>query len=142
MTEKKMSKEEIVEGFNQLRQEQRRIAAKVAELDADKAEHRAVIDALSEVSGNRKCYRLIGDVLVERTVGDVLPALTKNREQISMLTEDLNKQLAEKGKELNDFRQKHNITVRGENPNESAAAKVEAPPKPGQSTGVLVSKTD
>lgn len=49
MAEKKVSKEEIIEGFNQLRQEQRAIAAKVAELEADKAEHGAVIEALSEV---------------------------------------------------------------------------------------------
>ena len=46
---KKLSKEEIVEGFNKLRQEQRSIASKIAELDADSMEHNLVIEALSEV---------------------------------------------------------------------------------------------
>lgn len=78
---------------------------------------------------------------MERTVDDVLPALTKNREQIGILAEGLNKKLAEKGKELNDFRQKHNITVRGEN-TDGAAPKMEAIAKAGQATGVLVSNAD
>ena len=49
MTDKKKSKEEIVEGFNKLRQEQRSVASKIAELEADKMEHNLVIEALKEV---------------------------------------------------------------------------------------------
>ena len=41
-----------------------------------------VIDALKIVDGSRKCYRMVGGVLVERTVGDVLPALIANHEQV------------------------------------------------------------
>ena len=31
---------------------------------------------------DRKCFRMIGGVLVERTVNEVLPALEQNREQV------------------------------------------------------------
>jgi prefoldin subunit 2 len=31
---------------------------------------------------NRKCYRLIGGVLVERTVKDVVPSLTANKDGV------------------------------------------------------------
>ena len=41
-----------------------------------------VIDALKEVDGDRKCFRLVGGVLVERTVKEVLPALQSNYEQV------------------------------------------------------------
>ena len=44
---------------------------------------RLVIDALKEVDGDRKCFRMIGGVLVERTVKDVLPAISNNHEQVS-----------------------------------------------------------
>jgi len=50
MAEKSMSKEEIIEGFNKLRMEQRSIAVKIAELESDKGEHNLVIQALSEVN--------------------------------------------------------------------------------------------
>lgn len=47
---------------------------------------RLVIDTLTEASKadpNRKCFRLIGGVLVERTVKEVLPALQTNLEGVS-----------------------------------------------------------
>ena len=43
---------------------------------------RTVIDAISKLDGSRKCFRLIGGVLVERTIADVLPAVQKNLEGV------------------------------------------------------------
>lgn len=48
--------------------------------------YRVVIDTLKGVSGERKCYRMIGGVLIERTVADVLPDLAGNIEQVSKNT--------------------------------------------------------
>lgn len=42
-----------------------------------------VIDTLKEVDETRKCFRMVGGVLVERTVKEVLPALENNKEQVS-----------------------------------------------------------
>ncbi len=44
--------------------------------------HSLVIDTLKEVDPSRKCFRLVGGVLVERTVKEVLPALENNKEQV------------------------------------------------------------
>lgn len=44
-----------------------------------------VIDTLKEVDETRKCYRMVGGVLVERTVKEVLPALENNKEQVSKI---------------------------------------------------------
>ena len=43
---------------------------------------RLVIETLKKIDGERKCFRMIGGVLVERTVKDVLPALMHNSEQV------------------------------------------------------------
>ncbi|EDO28349.1 predicted protein, partial [Nematostella vectensis] len=75
----KLSPETILQLFNQLRQEYTNIITKVHELEMDQSEHSIVIEALKEVDASRKCFRMIGGVLVERTVGDVLPALDNNR---------------------------------------------------------------
>ena len=42
-----------------------------------------VIENLKDIAPERKCFRLVGGVLVERTVNDVLPALTNNRDQVN-----------------------------------------------------------
>lgn len=44
--------------------------------------YRLVIETLKEVDGERKCCRLVGGILVERTVQEVLPALEHNKEQV------------------------------------------------------------
>ena len=44
-----------------------------------------VIETLTGVDPSRKCFRMIGGVLVERTVREVLPALTNNRDQVRWL---------------------------------------------------------
>lgn len=41
-----------------------------------------VIEALKPLEGNRTCHRLVNGVLVERTVSQVLPALTTNYENV------------------------------------------------------------
>lgn len=38
---------------------------------------------MSKLEGDRKAFRLIGGVLVERTVGEVLPAVQQNYEGVS-----------------------------------------------------------
>jgi hypothetical protein len=45
---------------------------------------RLVIETLTEVEPGRKCFRMVGGVLVERTVAEVLPALQKNVESVSL----------------------------------------------------------
>lgn len=44
---------------------------------------RLVIETLEGVAPSKKCFRLIGGVLVERTVGEVAPALVSNRDKVS-----------------------------------------------------------
>jgi chaperonin cofactor prefoldin len=41
-----------------------------------------VINAIQNLNKDRKCYRLVGGVLVERTVGEVLSAVQKNRDNV------------------------------------------------------------
>jgi len=46
---------------------------------------RSVIAALGELEGDRKCFRVVGGVLVERTVKEVIPAVSSNLENVSVV---------------------------------------------------------
>ncbi|XP_054157047.1 prefoldin subunit 2-like [Oppia nitens] len=136
----KQSNEQIIGGFNELRQEQRQVANKVAELEADLTEHKLVTEALAEVDGQRKCFRMIGGVLVERTVAEVLPSLQKNKEMISSLIETLKQQIIQKGQQITEYMDKHGIQVRsqptaGDDNNKAGDQKAVVG---GESSGVLV----
>ena len=51
------------------------LSQKLAELGVEADQHRAVVDTLKVLDADRKCFRLVGGVLVERKVGDTLPEL-------------------------------------------------------------------
>lgn len=84
---------------------------------------------------------MIGGVLVERTVSEVLPALEQNKEQITKLIESLQTQIVAKGKEINDFREKHNIKFQGEAESEQKSASSNENAQAKSGGGVLVAKS-
>lgn len=60
---------------------------------------------------DRKCFRMINGVLVERTVKDVVPALKTNSEGLRKVLEDLLKQYKSKQEEMEKWKKKNNIQV-------------------------------
>ncbi|XP_071863736.1 prefoldin 2 [Bombus fervidus] len=105
---------EILSEFQMLRNEQRAMANKLSEMEMELNEHKIVIDTLKNIEPKRKCYRMTGGVLCERTVEDVMPALVTNKEQLIKVIDALNDQLTKKGLEINEFKEKHNIRIRGQ----------------------------
>ncbi|CAK9803726.1 Prefoldin subunit 2 [Anthophora quadrimaculata] len=108
------SNAEILSEFQMLRNEQRAMANKLSEMEMELNEHKIVIDTLKNVDPRRKCYRMTGGVLCERTVEDVMPALVTNKEQLIKVIDALNEQLTNKGIEINEFKEKHNIRIKGQ----------------------------
>ncbi|KAM3955693.1 prefoldin 2 [Aphomia sociella] len=131
------SNEEIYAGLQTLRTEQRQLANKISELEMDLNEHKTVIDTLREVEGPRKCFRMVGGVLVERTVADVLPELESNRERLPKALQSLHEQLTKKGQEINEYIESHDIHVhRGDRPPTAADT---APDQPSKSNVLVAS---
>lgn len=94
---------------------------------------RIVIETLRGVEESRKCFRMVGGVLVERTVAEILPELLNNCEQLPRAMRALEEQLARKGADINHYIQNHDIRVqRIDKPDADAAAGPEAdqPAKP------------
>jgi len=127
---------QIIAQFKQLNAEYQSLSSKVSELELELHEHDLVIGTISKLESSRKCFRLIGGVLVERTVGEVLPAVIKNKEGISEIIQALSKQMEEKMKELNEFKHTHKIQVRDSN--EDEVTPIQSPQKKTTSlSGVL-----
>jgi len=108
------NEEQASAAFNELRQQQRVLASRISEVEMDMKEHDLVIDVLKDMDPQRRCYRMIGGVLVERTVDVVLPGLKSNRDKMKEFTDTLRTNLEQKGKELVQFKEKHNIKIKVE----------------------------
>ncbi|PKA66088.1 putative prefoldin subunit 2 [Apostasia shenzhenica] len=127
-----MNEQAIAGIYTTMRSELNQIYSKITELDMEVSEHSLVINAIQPLDPSRKCYRMIGGVLVERTVKEVLPAVQRNKEGLEEVIARLNEALEKKKKEIAEFELKHKIRIRKED-NEA-----EDGLKEGSAQGVLV----
>ena len=80
--------EQILGIYKKMTAECQQIATKIQELNLDKDEHRLVLDTLTKLSPERKAFRLIGGILVERTVGEVMPAVQEHYDGVRSKSKD------------------------------------------------------
>ncbi|KAK7521897.1 Prefoldin beta-like protein [Phyllosticta citricarpa] len=87
------------------------LAQKIGDVEQEAEEHKLVLETLEPLSSERKCFRMINGVLVERTVQEVVPALKTNSEGLKKVLEDLLKQYKSKQEEMDKWKKKNNVQV-------------------------------
>ncbi|CAK7264766.1 Cochaperone prefoldin complex subunit [Sporothrix epigloea] len=87
------------------------VAQKIGDVEQEADEHKLVLETLEPLAGNRKCFRMINGVLIERTVADVVPALKTNAEGLKKVLEDLVKQYKAREEDLTKWKKKNNVQV-------------------------------
>ncbi|KAF5738641.1 prefoldin subunit 2 [Tripterygium wilfordii] len=120
--------------YTTMRSEMNQIYSKITELEMEVSEHSLVINAIQPLDPSRRCYRMIGGVLVERTIKEVLPAVQRNKEGIEEVITRLNEALQRKKKEITDFEAKYKIRIT----RSDDEVKGEGARKEGSAQGVLV----
>ncbi len=65
---------------------------------------RLVLETLGPMPPDRKCFRMINGVLVERTVEDVRPALVTNSDGLKKVLDDLVKQYKQQQEEMEKWK--------------------------------------
>ncbi|CAK9318637.1 unnamed protein product [Citrullus colocynthis] len=121
--------------YGALRSELNQIYSKITELEMEVSEHSLVISAIEPLDPSRRCYRMIGGVLVERTIKEVLPAVQRNKEGLEEVISRLNEALEKKKKEISDLEAKYKIRIRKP---DGEAKQEDAGRKEGAAQGVLV----
>lgn len=82
MSEEDENPELILNTYKAMVAECQQMANKIGELTLEKDEHKLVLDQLTKLEPERRAFRLVGGVLVERTVGEVLPPIQQNYEGV------------------------------------------------------------
>ncbi|PFH51300.1 hypothetical protein AMATHDRAFT_75028 [Amanita thiersii Skay4041] len=107
-----LSDQEIQQNYVRLQNELQTLAGKIGELEQEADEHGLVLSTLNEALAeepSRKCFRLVGGILVERTVKDVVPALQTNRDGIRKVIANLTEQYNTKEREFDSLKKEYNI---------------------------------
>ncbi|KAJ3352307.1 hypothetical protein AMAG_06711 [Allomyces macrogynus ATCC 38327] len=108
---KRPSDQELVAQFQAMKQDLQSLASKLGELEMDKEEHTLVIDSIKPLPKDRKCFRLVGGVLMERTVAEVLPALEANLDGINSVIKQLVTTYKTKEEAMQAFQKKWDIRI-------------------------------
>jgi len=112
------------------------IARKIAELEQQRDEHNLVIKTLSKLEPGRRCYRMVGGVLVQRTVGEALPAITQNKEALDKSITSLEAEIQERNKQMAEFAREKGLLTQNVKEEEQKEKKSETGEK--KSSGLLV----
>jgi prefoldin subunit 2 len=124
----------IANTYANMRTEMNQLYTKITELEMEVSEHSLVIGAIEPLDPSRRCYRMIGGVLVERTIKEVLPAVKRNKEGLEEVIARMHEALERKKKEITEFELKYKIRIRkADNDTEDEGGK-----KEGTAQGVLV----
>eukprot|EP00501_MAST-03F_sp_TOSAG23-6_P000904 GSMAST32.ASY1.ANO1.940.1 assembled CDS len=105
----KMTPEKARRRIQELEQMAHSLQQKMSELEMDENEHSMVIKTLSGTNSDRKCFRMVGGVLVEHTVGAVLPAVKVNQTGIKKVLESLTENFRKAQKELTSLQLKYGV---------------------------------
>merc|ERR550514_385926 len=96
--------------YQQLEKECTVLINKVAELEQEVNEHTLVLKAFEKVEPSRRCFRMVGGVLVERTVQEVKPAVEENRDKIQQAVMQLQQELKKKSEQRFAYQQKYGMS--------------------------------
>lgn len=107
--QKPLDENQVIARYKELQSECQSYASKISELEQELGEHRLVEETLKPLDEKRRAFRLVGGVLVERTVGEVLPTVVTNRENLEKVVDKVRSTLEEKQKELVAWKIKYNI---------------------------------
>ncbi|KAF0685590.1 Aste57867_22558 [Aphanomyces stellatus] len=109
MSEPQINEQQVIATYKGMKNEVRQLAEKLAEMELELNEHQRVAETLNGYDGSRRAFRMVGGVLVERTVGEVLPAVVSNAEGIQKLMVQVSDLLKQKESAANAWQTKYNI---------------------------------
>ena len=132
MSNELRTEEAIVGAYKQLVEERSTLANATLDRQAEVEQHDLVIKTLKPMDADRKCFQLVGDVLVEGSVKVVLPNLEKTRDQLLAAAKNIEKQFEAKNQEILAFEDKYKIRMKNSSDNGDSSANANT------SQGVLV----
>ncbi|GAA5901707.1 tubulin-binding prefolding complex subunit GIM4 [Sporobolomyces salmoneus] len=109
------NEQELAAQFRRTQTELQSLVQKITELERELEEHVLVGATLKEAyesEPDRKCFRLVGGVLVERTVKEVLPQLEGQTEQLKGILETLMNEHKKKERNFAQWQKDNKIVIK------------------------------
>ena len=101
----------LINQLQTMRSECNEVAEKISSLEQERDDHEMVASILAGFAPSRRCYRSVGGILMERTVGHVVPEIRNETGMLTRALGDLSKGLVERQRAMEAFQAEHSIRV-------------------------------
>ncbi|KAL7537336.1 hypothetical protein ACHAXR_007745 [Thalassiosira sp. AJA248-18] len=108
------NEQEVISTYQQMQSEMQGLIQNLTKVEMERNEHRLVEETLEPLDPDRRAFRLVGGVMVERTVREVLPTVKEHRGNLDVLVKNLKEKLDSKQKEAAAWKAKYNIKTKEE----------------------------
>mmetsp|Transcript_33046 Transcript_33046/g.69549 ORF Transcript_33046/g.69549 Transcript_33046/m.69549 type:complete len:127 (-) Transcript_33046:286-666(-) len=112
--EEPKNEQEVLGTYRQMQSEMQGLVQNLTKMEMERNEHRLVEETLTPLDPDRRAFRLVGGVLVERTVREVLPTVKEHRGNLDIFVQNLKEKLDSKQKEAAAWKAKYNIKTQEE----------------------------
>lgn len=119
MSENKVSDEQKAQAlqaqYNNFQEALTELQSQLSAITSQAQEHAIVDQTLSSIPPNkregRKCFKMIGGVLVEKSVDEVIKLLDEEKKELDSSKTTLEKELVETKKKMDDWMAKNKVKV-------------------------------
>lgn len=105
--------EQLQQQYNAFKTLLQDLQQKLSEVEMDSEEHRLVLESLKNMDGDRKCMRMIGTVLVDKTVKEVIPVLEETKAGLDKAANTLREDLDKAQKDMDKWKKDNNVKIVG-----------------------------
>jgi prefoldin subunit 2 len=109
--EKMERDKELIAQLQGMRNECNKLKRRINTVSEEIEEHEAAANVLGKFDSARPCKRAVGGVLMESSVGEVLPAVQNERALLAKAAEEMTAKLRESEKQMTEFQKKHDIRI-------------------------------
>mmetsp|Transcript_65900 Transcript_65900/g.190117 ORF Transcript_65900/g.190117 Transcript_65900/m.190117 type:complete len:142 (+) Transcript_65900:75-500(+) len=111
--QEQLTPQQVQAAFQQIEKECSALLNKIAELEQEVNEHSLVLKAFEKVEPTRRCFRMVGGVLVERTVAEIAPVVRQNQDKIKAVVKKIEESLKTKTQQRTAFMNKYGLNRQG-----------------------------
>jgi prefoldin subunit 2 len=109
--EKMERDKELIAQLQGMRNECNKLKRRIKTVSEEIEEHEAAANVLGKFDSARPCKRAVGGVLMESSVGEVLPAVQNEQALLAKAAEEMTAKLRESEKQMAEFQKKHDIRI-------------------------------
>lgn len=103
--------DQLQQEYNAFKTAVQELELRIQQMNMEIDEHKVVLESLRKVQGTRQCKRMIGTVLVDKTVAEVIPELEETLKALTKDVDTMREDLKSAHTRMDAWKKKHNVKV-------------------------------